>query len=165
MTFKEYLKFHDIKITGFKKPIPRYAYIEHRAYETKENIPYVYDSDRQMLRALSLYVREHVNSVSATSADFVNELNNSYSLKGYKKLIQELDIDFDIMEFKHGFSWAVERLSLQRDIAQKIKRSKELSKEQEEKYQNWLKQQAEKNYQKHKDLKQAIKDFSGKELD
>ena len=164
MTFKEYLKFHHIKITGIAKPLKRKIATEYGVYESVKPIPYVTEADAQILRALSLYIREHVDGISATKKSFTEELNTSFSLRPYKKLIDELDIDGDVMEFVHGCVWAIERLSANRDMSKKIDSAIKRGQKEKKKYQNYLKQIEKRKVQEHEELKRAIKDFSGKEL-
>ena len=165
MTFKEYLKFHNIKITGTIKPLKRKIATEYGVYESVKPIPYVTEADAQRLRALSLYVREWVDGTSVTRKEFKNELDTSFSLRPYKKLIDELDIDGDIMEFIHGCVWAIERLSFNRDMSKKIDLAIKRGEEEKKNYQNYLKQIEKCKIQQHEELKQSIKDFSGRNLD
>lgn len=161
MTFKEYLKFHNIKIAVGIKPLKRKIMTEYGVYESVKPIPYVTEADAQRLRAISLYLREHVNGLSATKKSFTEELNTSFSLRPYKKLIDELDINGDIMEFKHGCVWAIERLSFSRELNKKRKEFDAIRKRKNKEYQQYLKQ----DIQKYEELKQSIKDFSGRNLD
>ena len=165
MTFKEYLKFHHIKITGIAKPLKRKIATEYGVYESVKPIPYVTEADAQRLRALSLYVREWVDGILVTRKEFKNELDTSFSLRPYKKLIDELDIDGDVMEFVHGCVWAVERLSFVRELNEMRKQNDKFKKRENKEYQKWVKQSEARDYKRYEELKQSIKDFSERNLD
>ena len=150
MTFKEYLNFHHVKITGSDKPNKSgkdsVSIVKHHgnatqtiiySYETfKKGTELLSEKEIKRIMVLSCYLKEHVFGNIISKKDVYEELNNTLSLRHYKCLLKELEVNDPIEKFKKGITYVV----------------KEISKNREKEINN-------RNYKKF------IKDYSGKTLE
>lgn len=110
MTFKEYLKL-------VKQQSTKQERLEESRY------CYVNSNEKFLLRTLSTYVKEFVKN-GEDSFRLITEIDSTFALKGYKKILKELDIDYDLQRFKAGYEWAEERLSMKRSLIAAIIQSR-----------------------------------------